>query len=347
MGLRSFQLSTYVEEEAETMPNLITIREASEMLKLSQRTLYKLIAKGEIKPIRVGRSLRVDSESLIDRSIVTDLRYPGYESRGPTLGASSRILANMGDEIKELESILNRQEKVLEEASQLSKVGIYAVHPPRRTGDTTPGAIKRALESGTQINLGGVALRAFFFADGRYHYWLCEKLEKAKTSKDMSVRAIMLYPLGKAAMARAFAEGGMKTAKKVDMAQPIKALKETNLFRDITRSIYAAEKLTNKFGDKLQVNFIDFHPTVFQVQTNETMFVEIYHLGMASIDIPGMLIGGCVGEQVPILQVMRGSNLYTLLDASFNHVWSGENPFLGLRTLKETCKELKKYDISV
>jgi excisionase family DNA binding protein len=49
---------------------LLTIREACDRLKLSRASLYRLIQRGELPTVRIGRSRRVVSEDL-DRFITT------------------------------------------------------------------------------------------------------------------------------------------------------------------------------------------------------------------------------------------------------------------------------------
>jgi len=43
---------------------LLTVREACEYLSISKATLYKLIKKGKIKPVKIGKSTRLDKEDL-------------------------------------------------------------------------------------------------------------------------------------------------------------------------------------------------------------------------------------------------------------------------------------------
>jgi excisionase family DNA binding protein len=45
-------------------PLLVTIREAAALLRLGRSTLYELIACGEIKVVRIGRSVRVPTAAL-------------------------------------------------------------------------------------------------------------------------------------------------------------------------------------------------------------------------------------------------------------------------------------------
>jgi excisionase family DNA binding protein len=49
---------------------LLTIREACARLKLSRASMYRLIARGELPTVRIGRSRRVIREDL-DRFITT------------------------------------------------------------------------------------------------------------------------------------------------------------------------------------------------------------------------------------------------------------------------------------
>lgn len=50
------------------MSNLITVREAADHLRLSPRTVYRLIESEQIKAIRIGKQWRIPARDL-----------PGYE----------------------------------------------------------------------------------------------------------------------------------------------------------------------------------------------------------------------------------------------------------------------------
>ena len=43
---------------------LLTIKEACEYLNISRATLYKLIKEGKLKPVKIGRSTRLDKRDL-------------------------------------------------------------------------------------------------------------------------------------------------------------------------------------------------------------------------------------------------------------------------------------------
>ncbi len=47
-------------------PNLLTVREVAEMLRVHQRTAYRLITGGSIKAIKIGSQWRVPEQALMD-----------------------------------------------------------------------------------------------------------------------------------------------------------------------------------------------------------------------------------------------------------------------------------------
>ncbi|MGB7158218.1 MAG: helix-turn-helix domain-containing protein [Tepidisphaeraceae bacterium] len=66
-----YPMSSSTPDVAELRPLLLTPREAAKALRLSERTLARYTADGEIPVVRIGRSVRYDPRSLsqwIDRS---------------------------------------------------------------------------------------------------------------------------------------------------------------------------------------------------------------------------------------------------------------------------------------
>ena len=47
---------------ADSLPSLLTVAEMAAMLRVSTMTIYRLINAGELRTIRVGRSIRIPSE---------------------------------------------------------------------------------------------------------------------------------------------------------------------------------------------------------------------------------------------------------------------------------------------
>ncbi|MEF2146486.1 MAG: helix-turn-helix domain-containing protein [Desulfovibrionaceae bacterium] len=47
-------------------PVLLTVREVADMLRVHQRTAYRLITKGDIKAIRIGGQWRVTEQALLE-----------------------------------------------------------------------------------------------------------------------------------------------------------------------------------------------------------------------------------------------------------------------------------------
>jgi excisionase family DNA binding protein len=325
------------------MAQLITVRKAAEMLGISERTAYKLIAENAIRAIHIGGRLRIDPKSLPNMSDSPTQAVTNGRVLDSNMQPVQRILDSMSLELQQLKSGFVDLEQLASVHHSLSQLGIAGIYPPRRISPDTWGAIQAALQRATgEVRLLGVALRGFLFQDGHFYDLIRKKLAASKDG--IHIKALIVYPYGDAARARAVAEGTTEFAElsrdpsKRDKFE--RAFRESQLFLDISRSVRNATKLQEVFPDKVEVKAIDIHPAVHMVQTEEIMFIEIYHFGKARANVPGVLIGGCVGEQVPMLQVERESNLYTLLDASFDHMWSESNPFLKTISLKRVSKEL-------
>ena len=47
-----------------TRPLLVSVRQASEMLSISRSVIYQLMDAGQLRPIRIGRSVRFPVEQL-------------------------------------------------------------------------------------------------------------------------------------------------------------------------------------------------------------------------------------------------------------------------------------------
>lgn len=53
-------------ESGTTLAPLLTVREAADVLKISERTLWTLTNSGEVPSVRVGRSVRYDQNDLTE-----------------------------------------------------------------------------------------------------------------------------------------------------------------------------------------------------------------------------------------------------------------------------------------
>ena len=53
-------------EEPRTLLPLLTAREAADVLRISERTLWTLTQEGELPSVRVGRSVRYDQGDLAE-----------------------------------------------------------------------------------------------------------------------------------------------------------------------------------------------------------------------------------------------------------------------------------------
>ncbi len=50
---------------ADSAPLLLDYREAARLLAVSERTVWSLVAKGELPAVRIGRAVRIDRRDLV------------------------------------------------------------------------------------------------------------------------------------------------------------------------------------------------------------------------------------------------------------------------------------------
>ena len=63
------------EDVVPNRPGLITVRQLSEMLNVSQKTLYSAVAKGRIPYLKIGSSVRFRPSAI--REWLKNREYPG------------------------------------------------------------------------------------------------------------------------------------------------------------------------------------------------------------------------------------------------------------------------------
>lgn len=59
------------------LPELLTLRELAQYLRVSTRTAYQLAADGEVPAVKVGGQWRISREELGRRLTTPDMREPG------------------------------------------------------------------------------------------------------------------------------------------------------------------------------------------------------------------------------------------------------------------------------
>ena len=55
-------------------PSLLTIREVSATLRVNERTVRRMVARGELRGFRVGGRLRISRDSLVDLLRLSEVR---------------------------------------------------------------------------------------------------------------------------------------------------------------------------------------------------------------------------------------------------------------------------------
>jgi len=49
-----------------TLPEVLTAREAAAILRVGRNQLYQAVARGEVGAVRIGRSIRIPKQALLD-----------------------------------------------------------------------------------------------------------------------------------------------------------------------------------------------------------------------------------------------------------------------------------------
>jgi excisionase family DNA binding protein len=49
-----------------TLPEVLTVREAAAILRVGRNQLYQAVARGEVGAVRIGRSIRIPTQALLD-----------------------------------------------------------------------------------------------------------------------------------------------------------------------------------------------------------------------------------------------------------------------------------------
>jgi excisionase family DNA binding protein len=52
--------------ETQEWPNLLTVREVAEMMRVSKMTVYRLIDSGDLRAKRIGRGFRIPEKAVVD-----------------------------------------------------------------------------------------------------------------------------------------------------------------------------------------------------------------------------------------------------------------------------------------
>jgi excisionase family DNA binding protein len=50
----------------ERLPEVLTVREAAAVLRIGRNQLYEAVARGELRAFRIGRSIRIPKQALLD-----------------------------------------------------------------------------------------------------------------------------------------------------------------------------------------------------------------------------------------------------------------------------------------
>ena len=313
---------------------LLGPKEVRDTLGISLRTTYNLLKAGKLPGKKIGKNWYIHPQDLERklRGRVVEEETQSVETQGAmpvepaTLNQCLRALEANLDQIKDA---FRSTSILLSPASN----GIEVIYPPRRASSETNEAFERLIRGASgEILLCGVSLRQFFH-DKPFRASLWQSLNRNNAPR---VRVLLMDPLSRAAMARSFVEEPFK--KKNGHANRMSWLRQSVLFQDIARSVETIVRFQEELGaERIDARFYDHTPFAFYMVTHQATIIEQYHFGEGDA-----LVGGCIGELVPLLCLKAGSNFSNLITTSFEHIWNGVNPFVSTRELDSILKDIRR-----
>ena len=299
----------------------LKVREAAARLNVSEKTIYKWLKNGILPAARIGKTWIINEDSL--NKLLNNYSKEKFLYTTENDQKNDLIPSHQSDKYS-----LKRFVKLLENSVSF---GVQSILGPRSSDSETKEIIANELKNSTgEIRLMGIGLREFFANKG--HARILRSM--SDKDKNVSVKAILVDPVGKFARARAVLEDGIQF-------QNEEQFRSGPLYSDSWRSLNVIVALRNsaqsKKNFKFDARFIDYWPSVYMVMTNNFCFVESYHFGKPDNDISVNSIDGLV----PILQVANNSDYYKVLKHHFEYIWNGENPIINIRSLKEISESMK------
>ena len=209
--------------------------------------------------------------------------------------------------------------------------GVESILGPRSSDSETKEIIANELKNSTgEIRLMGIGLREFF-ADKGHARILRSMSDK---DKNVSVKAILVDPVGKFARARAVLEDCIQF-------QNEEQFRSGPLYSDSWRSLNVIVNLRKSVEQRkkfmFDAKFVDYWPSVYMVMTENYCFTESYHFGKPNNESESYSIDGLV----PIIQVSNSSDYYSVLKHHFDYIWGGYNPFIPVKSLKEVAQSME------
>jgi excisionase family DNA binding protein len=49
-----------------SLPEVLTVREAAKLLRVGRNQLYQAVERGQLRAVRIGRSIRIPKQTLLD-----------------------------------------------------------------------------------------------------------------------------------------------------------------------------------------------------------------------------------------------------------------------------------------
>lgn len=286
---------------------LLTKSEAADLLRLSPRSIQRLVANREIDAYYIGKNLRLrrlDIERYLARSRVP--ADAALLTRGSPRAGDSIDPCDIG--------------------SQAVKAGIRRIFKSRVEDAAYKAAVSEAfgqVNDGGYIRIMSNSLRFLLIVGPEADLTLALPMRDA-LKRGVRFQLLLLDPDSPAARTRASVERG-KAFSATD-----EAFYESHLYRDI---ITAAEALDDEirrgFRDpsQVQVRFSRAEPTTHLVLTERMCFVENYHSGgdreiQQRLSEQGIRDLHCFGGFIPVLLYDSSCLAGRLIQSHFEHSWT-------------------------
>ncbi len=240
------------------------------------------------------------------------------------LGATAEGIVSGG--AQELDRAFHESFSIL---NQSDVNGLLSIYPPRQQkdpADTLKSAIQSDIRRTKNLDIVGISGLDFFSyprspstQPGAYYDACKARLEgrSEETASPLQIRALLLNPASDAARLR-------EAIETIEGETP-----------DISADIETATKGMDKLNQSAREGavhwaFYDPCPQVWAVLTDDSVFVEPYHLAptaqlcqdLRADDLEASQVDvNCTGGRVPVLQFRRHSNMYCALRAHFEFLW--------------------------
>ncbi len=303
-----------MKSKANLTKDILTADEVAKYLQIKKRTLYNKIRNGEIPARRLGKKWLFEKENLL-KWFSQKESIPEEKSEFETISISQTL--------EPLKMALNA---ILQGAFD---AGIERIYKGRRNNEALEKRIEELIvKAKGEVLLCGISLREYFRGDRRFNDIIWEKLEN---NIDFKVKVLMLDPFSDAGKARVVAEEGTRFAQEPEFKESVLYVDVRNSTNTILR-LQEEKRNSKKNNFDIEARFYGCAPMSYFIITANAMIIEPYHMGREN---PQSAKRGCIGELVPLLEMVPSSPYYHIMRDHFHHIFYKKNPYISVKDIKE------------